>query len=88
MDSGISKSADDTKLSGAVDTLDGMNATQRDLDTFERWAHDNIMKFNKAKSKVLHPGQSNPKQRCRLGREQLESSPEEKDLGALIDDRD
>jgi len=46
------------------------------------------MKFKKAKCKVLHLGQGYPKYRCRLAREQLESSPEEKDLGALIDDRD
>ncbi|PKU42879.1 rna-directed dna polymerase from mobile element jockey-like [Limosa lapponica baueri] len=91
MDSGIecnlSKFADDSKLCGTVDTLEGKDVSQRDLYRLERWARVNLMKFNQAKYKVLHLGHGNPRHKYRLGRGWLESSPEENNLGVLVDEK-
>ncbi|PKU32538.1 rna-directed dna polymerase from mobile element jockey-like [Limosa lapponica baueri] len=87
LDSGIectlSKFANNTELCGAVDTLEGRDAIQRNLDRLKRWAYENLRKFNEVKCNVLHMGPGNPKHKYRLGREWIGSSPEEKDLGLM-----
>jgi len=65
---------------------EGRDVIHRDLDRLERWAQANLMKFKNASCKVLQMGWGNSKHKYRLGSKWTESSPEEKGLGALVDE--
>jgi len=58
--------ADDTKMNSVVNTPEGWDAIQRDLDKLEKWACVNLVRFNKAKYRFLHLSRGNPQSQYRL----------------------
>lgn len=80
----LSKFEDYIKLS-TVDSLEGGDAIQSYLESFEEQACMKLMKVLKAKYRVLYLGQGNLQYQYRLGDEWIESSSPEKGFGLLVD---
>ena len=57
LDEGV-ELADDTKLGGVADMLEGCAATQQDLERLEGWAGRNLIKY-KGKWRDLYLGKNN-----------------------------
>lgn len=55
----LSKFSHNTKQSGVVDMPEAWDATQRGLGKPKEFVHENLIKFNQAKGKVLHLVQGN-----------------------------
>ncbi|KAJ7403766.1 rna-directed dna polymerase from mobile element jockey-like [Willisornis vidua] len=83
----LTKLAKDTKLRGAVDSLKGREALQRDLDKLANWAITNCMMFNKSKCQILHLGQGSPGYTYKLENEKLQSCPVQSDLRVLVNSK-
>lgn len=79
----ISKFDDDSKLRGAVDSLEGQKALQRVLGRLEHRAVINGIKFNKLKCWILHLGWINAGPKYKLGEEWLGISPAERDSSSV-----
>lgn len=59
----LSSFAEDTELCGVIDMLQAGNTILKDFHRLERWISSNLVEFSKTKSKVLHLGEGNPKQK-------------------------
>lgn len=80
----LSKFTDDAKLRGSVDLQEGRKALQRDLDRMDQWAEAICMRFYIGKVPGPALGSQQSLAAPQAGAEELESCPEEKDLGVLV----
>ncbi|KAK4811195.1 hypothetical protein QYF61_019826 [Mycteria americana] len=70
---------------GKAKRIESDNGTHFRNNLIDTWAKEHGIEW--AKCKVLHLGRGNPKHGYRLGDEWIESSPAEKDLRVLVDEK-
>jgi len=75
----ISASYADVKLTLVLSLLE--------MDKLRMWAHVNLSRFNKAKGRVLHWGRDKSQYQYKLWGERIDSSPAEKNLWVLMDEK-
>lgn len=68
----LSKFTDSAELGGVVESPEGPDAIQRDLDRLERWTDKNLVKFF-MKSGVLCMGRKNPRHQYTTGATQIQT---------------
>lgn len=70
---GMIRSGGCVSVNGSIDMVEEGEAIQRGRDRLGSWVHINVAKFSKAKCKVVHLVQGNPKDEYRLSEEWIES---------------
>lgn len=81
------KFANDTMLAGSVNTEEGLDIIQQELDHLENWCNRSGMKFNSTKCQVIHLETNNKNFCSKLGVNQLGMTMKGKDLGVLVEHR-
>ena len=82
----VFKFADDTKLLGKVDSIQGRDRLQEDLNQLLQWSHRWQMSFNILKCKVMHLGRLNKDFQYSMDGQLLETVSNVKDLGVQLSD--
>ena len=67
--------------------FDGKETLQNDLNSIRKWASIWKMEFNVDKCKIMHIGNSNPKQTYNMDGAELTETEIEKDLGVQVDNK-
>ena len=84
MEGWVGKFADDTKVGGVVDSLEGCQKLQRDIDRMQDWAEKWQMDFNSDKCVVVHFGRSNGMKEYNIKGKTLSTVEDQKDLGVRV----
>ena len=56
----------------AVNTPEGQDAIQRDLDRFQKWTQVNLVRLNKTKYNIMHMGHGNSYYQYKLRNERVQ----------------